>query len=202
MVPKKSTMVMNNKDQPLETFEPLEKEGHSMHVSKHASSEVTMENGGLEEGEIETLHEDMYLETHPLHTCWTMYYTQPGKTKEWKDAVHKVSTVNTVEDFWGLHECLPPVNQIMGGSDYNFFREDIFPAWEDPRNKQGGRWNYSCSHLSPSIWLNSCLFLIGEMFEDSQEICGLVISIRKGMRASLWTKTAADKDKTIKLGYF
>jgi translation initiation factor 4E len=44
------------------------------------------------------------------------------------------------------------------------------------------------------------LALIGEAFDDSDEICGAVVSVRKGSdRISVWTKSTS-KDSTIRIG--
>jgi len=42
---------------------------------------------------------------------------------------------------------------------------------------------------------------IGNTFEDEDEICGVVVSIRKGSdRLSLWTRTALEEEKTVRIG--
>ena len=43
--------------------------------------------------------------------------------------------------------------------------------------------------------------MIGEVLEDSDEVCGVVISPRKGQnKLALWTKTAKNKVVTMRVG--
>merc|ERR1712070_1291367 len=50
-------------------------------------------------------------------------------------------------------------------------------------------------------WLQSVLTVIGENFDEGDEICGCVVSIRKQQdRLALWTKTADNRDACISIG--
>ncbi|ORZ31753.1 eukaryotic translation initiation factor 4E-2 [Catenaria anguillulae PL171] len=173
-------------------------------------------------------------DVHPLNGKWTLSYTGPTKSKNWEDNVKKVATIGTVEEFWGsataslfslivcanspdleltrlivtrfsLFNNIPKVDDLANSSDYNLFREGIFPGWEDKANCQGGKWlvpvpGNDLSGLS-RMWLESCLFAIGEQFHDTQEICGIVVSVRsRGHKLCLWTRTALDVEKTQELG--
>ncbi|KAJ3350374.1 Eukaryotic translation initiation factor 4E type 2 [Allomyces javanicus] len=144
---------------------------------------------------------------HPLHDKWVLYYNGPSKDKSanWEDLVKRVMTFDTVEDFWGLFNNIPRVEDLANQSDYNLFRDPIFPAWEHPDNREGGKWLLAVSGgdiqgLS-RMWLDSCLFAIGEQFEDTKEICGVVVSVRpRGHKLCLWTRSALDEEKTVALG--
>ncbi|KAL7754079.1 eukaryotic translation initiation factor 4E [Sorochytrium milnesiophthora] len=146
-------------------------------------------------------------EKHPLNGKWTLFYTSPQKAKSvsWKDLVKNIMTIESVEDFWGLYNNIPKIEELAFSSDYNLFREGIFPEWEDQRNREGGKWVWaipaSQTEKLSNGWLNSCLFCIGEVFEDVNEVCGVVASVRpKGHKICLWTKTAIDEEKQIALG--
>ncbi|KAI9187933.1 eukaryotic translation initiation factor 4E [Blastocladiella emersonii ATCC 22665] len=143
---------------------------------------------------------------HPLHCKWTVSYNGPSKNKtNWEENVKTVMHLETVEDFWGLFNNIPKVDELAPSSDYNLFREGIFPGWEDAANREGGKWLVSVSAGDLSnlsrMWMDSCMFAIGEQFEDTQEICGIVVSVRaRGHKLCLWTRTAVDEEKTKALG--
>ena len=43
--------------------------------------------------------------------------------------------------------------------------------------------------------------MIGESFEENDEICGAVVSIRKSMdKIALWTKTSQNGDAQVAIG--
>jgi translation initiation factor 4E len=46
--------------------------------------------------------------------------------------------------------------------------------------------------------------MIGEQFEDSDEICGVVVSPRKANqnKLALWTRTAKDREKQKRIGTY
>ncbi|KAI9176131.1 eukaryotic translation initiation factor 4E [Blastocladiella emersonii ATCC 22665] len=145
-------------------------------------------------------------ECHPLHCRWTVSYNGPSKNKtNWEENVKTVMHLETVEDFWGLFNNIPRVDELAPSSDYNLFREGIFPGWEDAANREGGKWlvavgGNDLSTLS-RMWMDSCMFAIGEQFVDTQEICGIVVSVRaRGNKLCLWTRTAVDEEKTKALG--
>ena len=61
-----------------------------------------------------------------------------------------------IEEFWQLHNNLIGPNQMEINSDLHFFKSGIRPLWEDPANKNGGKWVYTIKnnteHLTKS-WL-------------------------------------------------
>ena len=102
--------------------------------------------------------------------------------------------------------------------------------WEDPQNRDGGRWvinvnKNSRNVLLDSYWLNTVIIiiisfnsvlstkfifqfmlkllaLIGDQFyDDSPYVNGAYINVRtKGDRLSLWTKAARDSDLQHRIG--
>ncbi|CAM6005457.1 unnamed protein product [Sphagnum balticum] len=51
-----------------------------------------------------------------------------------------------------------------------FFKAGIEPKWEDPRNKNGGRFMFQCPHKQPdpqAIYEKLTFHFIGEAFENS-----------------------------------
>jgi len=135
-----------------------------------------------------------------------MYYNAPfkeGSDGDWKP--QKVAPFETVEDFWCLYNNLLPPSRLAIGSNYHVFKEGILPEWEHKENIQGGKWVAGVTSKAKDsldeLWLWTLLALIGEHFEDSEEICGSVVSPRKGgHKLALWTRTAQKKDKQTRIG--
>jgi len=150
---------------------------------------------------------------HPLHRGWTMWYDAPEKNKrpapgaKWGSNVKKIVSFRYVEDFWCLFNNLMAPTKLAEKSNYHLFVENVMPAWEDPKNANGGKWALQLNTserekaMLDDIWLWTILEMIGEGFEDSEEVCGVVVGLRKGRnRISLWTKTATDSGAQKRIG--
>lgn len=144
---------------------------------------------------------------HPLNSKWTLWYYLPEKNKDWDKCQHKIHTVDTVEDFWSLVDNLKQPSELLNGVDYSFFKNDIRPMWEDPQNRNGGRMTVintsKAKHAIPvidEIWQDVLLFLIGEYFNGTNDVCGAVLNVRQyGFKLAVWT-THSEKDKIIAIG--
>lgn len=144
----------------------------------------------------------------PLENSWSFHFYKNEKTKTWKENVKFITTVDFVEDFWGVYNHLQLVSKLNPGCDYMFFKKDIPPMWEDPQNCDGGRWilslekKFRTSSLDV-YWLNTLLALIGDQFmEESPYVNGVWVNVRsKGDKLSLWTKAAKDSEVQKKIGY-
>jgi translation initiation factor 4E len=149
---------------------------------------------------------------HPLHNKWTMWFTGPaatkGKaredsTKHWQSAVKKILDFDTVEAFWGLFNNLQPPSLLANKNDYHVFKDGIRPEWEDKANDKGGKWQleYQNKEDLNRAWTYVVLAMIGEQFEDSDEICGAVVSIRpKRCRLALWTRNSNNEQAQLRIG--
>lgn len=134
--------------------------------------------------------------THKLHTPWTLWYDNPKKkTKNtYQKNLREVYTFSTVEDFWSVFNYIMQPSQLPLGSNYHLFRAGIQPTWEDPCNSNGGAWNAPVGtrrdYSVDEIWLSAALACIGEHFDDGDEVCGVVVSVRSGDkdRLQLWTR--------------
>jgi len=84
------------------------------------------------------------------------------------------------------------------------FKEGVTPQWEDPQNKSGGKWIVHYQPKEPGQddhWLFTLLALIGEEFEDSDDIRGAVFSPRqKQNKLALWTGDARKKEAALRTG--
>jgi len=144
---------------------------------------------------------------HPLEHTWTLWYDAPPKIKQdpsnWRSNVTSVASFQTVEDFWSLFNNLVPPSDLAMKSNYNLFKEGIKPEWEDPTNSAGGKFVIEISDTDQlgKTWLNVCLALIGEAFDDYNEICGAVVSVRgRRSRIAIWTKNAKNVQARDRIG--
>ncbi|EFJ11627.1 hypothetical protein SELMODRAFT_125743, partial [Selaginella moellendorffii] len=104
-----------------------------------------------------------------------------------------------------LYNNLVQPGRLISGADFHCFKEGIKPEWEDPRCANGGKWTAAPPRGSKQaldqFWLNTLLALIGEQFDEGDEICGVVVSVRpRGDKLSLWTKTANNEAAQMSIG--
>lgn len=157
-------------------------------------------------------------EGEELENKWTLWFDKPTFTKSrprseetWKNALHKVGTVETIEEFWRLLNTVDKPTDLPDGYTFYFFKGDAQPSWEEPPNLGGGKWTFVPDTLAttkPAIsheeninnyWEKIIMAAVGENL--SPEACGIVFNKRKaGNKISLWTTEAADKETQIQLG--
>ncbi|MCO5601402.1 hypothetical protein L7F22_055522 [Adiantum nelumboides] len=143
---------------------------------------------------------------HPLEHAWTIWFDNTGKTKQssWGSALRSVYTFSTVEDFWCLYNNVIQPSRLVQGTDFHCFKEGISPQWEDPKCANGGKWTIVCNRGKSSVdsyWLDTLLALIGEQFDEADEICGVVVSIRPRQdKISLWTRTSSNEAAQMSIG--
>jgi translation initiation factor 4E len=154
--------------------------------------------------------ETMSIEPIKLNARWTMWFDNPrlaDETKEWKDNLSNCGSFDTVESYWKIYNNLKPAGELSLNSNYHVFREGVVPMWEDPVNKDGGKFvltlpkKDSKSGKIDEWWLFTVLSIIGETLDmDGNEVCGAVVSIRKSQdRIALWLKSS-DKERCSTIG--
>jgi len=103
---------------------------------------------------------------HKLQNEWTLWLVEYDPLTTWEDMLRKTDTFGTVEDFWNLYFRIDPPSKLKKGCDYMLFKKNIPPMWEDPANRQGGRWAVFIQKGHKTdldiIWLDVLLCLIGE----------------------------------------
>lgn len=146
----------------------------------------------------------------PLHRRWVLWYDNPKHMTEgmtWKDNLQNCGSFATAEEFWQIYNNVKPASQLGIGGNYHIFMEGVQPMWEDPGNKEGGKFvltmpkRDSKSGKCDEWWLLTSLAMIGETMDmHGDEICGAVVSIRKSQdRIALWLKSC-NKDACIQVG--
>lgn len=92
-------------------------------------------------------------------------------------------------------------NDFKTTTDYHLFKDGVKPTWEDPQNKNGGKWMVRLKKgLASRLWEEVVLAIIGEQFDVGHEICGAVCSVRNNEDIiSVWNKTADNEEATSKI---
>ena len=77
------------------------------------------------------------------------------------------------------------------------FTSGIVPMWEDPANCNGGKFVVRAKkrRVADRYWEEMLLAIIGEQFEHSDDLCGVVISARATGDdvLSVWNRTATNE---------
>ena len=127
-----------------------------------------------------------------------------GETS-WLDTVKSFGVIDTVEGFWGIHDCVIPPSRMPLGCNLFLFRHNVAPLWEHEGNRRGGKWvcQLDRSDAVDDAWRDTCLLLIGEVPDvDETEVCGCVVSRRRhAYKISLWTRNSDDAAAQMALGH-
>ncbi|XP_057783539.1 eukaryotic translation initiation factor isoform X2 [Salvia miltiorrhiza] len=144
---------------------------------------------------------------HKLERKWTFWFDNQSKPKQggaaWGSSLRKGYTFDTVEEFWCLYDQIFRPSKFPANADFHLFKAGVEPKWEDPECANGGKWTVTSNKKSDldNMWLQTLMALIGEQFDDADEICGVVASVRqKQDKLSLWTKTAANEAAQMGIG--
>lgn len=147
-----------------------------------------------------------FLIKHPLQNTWSLWFYDNDRNKTWEENLIELTTFDTVEDFWRLYHHIKLPSELRQGHDYAVFKHGIRPMWEDDANKMGGRWLISLEKKQRNsdldrFWLDVVLLMIGENFENSDEICGAVVNVRAKLdKIGIWTADASKQHATIEIG--
>ncbi|XP_033148738.1 eukaryotic translation initiation factor isoform X1 [Brassica rapa] len=144
---------------------------------------------------------------HKLERKWCFWFDNQSKPKQgaaWGASLRKASTFDTVEDFWGLHETIFIPSKLTPNADIHLFKAGVEPKWEDPECAHGGKWTFVVTNnrkqALDKAWLETLMALIGEQFDEADEICGVVASVRlKQDKLSLWTRTKSNEAVLVRL---
>ncbi|XVF66412.1 hypothetical protein PTKIN_Ptkin10aG0033300 [Pterospermum kingtungense] len=145
---------------------------------------------------------------HKLERKWTFWFDNQSKPKQgaaWGTSLRKVYTFDTVEEFWCLYDQIFKPSKLtgIGNADFHLFKAGIEPKWEDPECANGGKWTVTSNRKAnlDNMWLESLMALIGEQFDEADEICGVVASVRQRQdKLALWTKTATNEAAQMGIG--
>ncbi|WOL06160.1 eukaryotic translation initiation factor [Canna indica] len=142
---------------------------------------------------------------HRLERKWTFWFDNQTKPKEgaaWGTTLRNVYTFDTVEEFWCLYDQIFRPSKLPANADFHCFKTGIEPKWEDPECANGGKWSLTCRKATlDTMWLETLMALIGEQFDENEDICGVVASVRERQdRLALWTKSASNEAVQMRIG--
>lgn len=122
---------------------------------------------------------------------WKVWFDQPAQSKgmskgQFEDSMKVLGTFNTMADFWDrfsnlMHEKLPTKSNVR------VFQSNVRPLWEDPVNREGGKWIVVIpKQKSVGVFNEVLAAMVGGKFEC--EVSGLVLSkkVREDL-VSIWT---------------
>ncbi|XP_010670949.2 eukaryotic translation initiation factor [Beta vulgaris subsp. vulgaris] len=144
-------------------------------------------------------------QSHKLERKWAFWFdtTKPKQGAAWGSTLKKAYTFDTVEEFWCLYDQIFKPSKLTGNADFHLFKAGVEPKWEDPECANGGKWTVSGSRKTnlDGMWLETLMALIGEQFDEADDICGVVVSARqRGDKLSLWTRNATNEAVQMSIG--
>ncbi|KAK0508040.1 hypothetical protein JMJ35_009929 [Cladonia borealis] len=116
--------------------------------------------------------------------------------------------IDNIKLFWQVINSFP--FERLGYKDsVHFFKKGVKPVWEDPRNVNGGAWNFRVpKEKTDEFWKELLVLAVGETFHDvlqnvpnvpqgvpkRDDICGLSLSIRYGNNLiSIWHRDGTNE---------
>eukprot|EP00760_Papus_ankaliazontas_P038283 PhM_4_TR9049/c0_g1_i1/m.9060/K03259/EIF4E; translation initiation factor 4E len=160
-------------------------------------------------------------QSHPLEETWVLWYNHRKiahtNVSQWEDILTQLTEASTVEEFWSTYNNIKRPSSLEFGSDYHMFRRGVKPAWEDPANIQGGKWQLSIGPKEETrldtLWEKLLLSMIGETLIDdalleqfpeiyhNKVIVGTVMSRRRNnTRITVWTNDSTNEAMLLAIG--
>jgi hypothetical protein len=134
---------------------------------------------------------------YKLNNKWTLWY-HSLKNKNWDNKSYvKVIELNTLLDY-KLLEDIMRINHLQNGMFF-LMKNDIFPTWEDPKNRMGGCISFKYDNNILNEWLKVLLLCITDNLSDyNKEINGLSISPKKEFNIlKVWIKNDSNDYKIL-----
>lgn len=115
--------------------------------------------------------------------------------------LQQIASFQTVQHFWRVYDHVQRATSLPQMTDLHLFKDGIKPTWEDPNNKQGGKWIIRLRKgLAARYWEELLLGIVGEQFDVGNEVCGTVLSIRYNEDIiSIWNRNADNTEATSKI---
>ena len=132
-----------------------------------------------------------------LKNKWTLWY-HSLKNKNWDNKSYvKVIEIKSLLDYKLLEDVMR-INHLQNGMFF-LMKNDIFPTWEDPKNRMGGCISFKYDNNILNEWLKILLLCITENLSDfNKEINGLSIAPKKEFNIlKIWIKDDSKDYKTL-----
>ncbi len=113
--------------------------------------------------------------------------------QEYESQIKKLAEFDTLEDFWAIFQYLKKPDDCKQAIEFQLFKNNIKPMWEDENNKNGGRIALKLrKEFSNLVWEELVFAFIGGYFDKDikDEINGLVINCKKDFNTlQIWIKS-------------
>ncbi len=134
-----------------------------------------------------------------LSNKWNIWYHH--EKDNWELSGYKnIYEINTICDFWKLYNNW---NKLKGINAKHYFlmKNNITPLWEDPENINGGCWSFKVSDTdAENLWTElSCYIVCNQLIEDSNDIIGLSICLKKNNNTVVKIWNTNSKNNSLKL---
>ena len=147
-----------------------------------------------------------------FNCSWSLYADNHPATIGERNAAFApvlIKEVVDIEVFWRLWRYLTPPSRCIPAFTYQWFRRDIKPSWEEPRNRNGGTISITVydkdkaglqnKDLCDDAFLLMVLAVTGESLDEAAIVNGIVMKIRKTSQVQLWT-SCSDEARLKALG--
>jgi len=189
-------------------FKPSKREEKRVEDKKSADDQKLEENAKKEEKNQERTESNNNKSKieHSLETPWTFYFDKKlaKATIDYNDFqqnLHKLGSVNTLEQFWRMYCYLASPELIPKDCDLFLFRSSYVPAWESFPN--GGCWIIKVRKRNGVInrlWEELLFATIGEQF-DEPDLVGIELSTRgREDVLSVWNRDNANINIRFRIG--
>ena len=134
---------------------------------------------------------------YTLKNKWVLWY-HSLKNKSWDNKSYiKVIEIKSLLDY-KLLEDIMKINHLQNGMFF-LMKNDIFPTWEDPKNRMGGCISFKYDNNILNEWLKILLLCITDNLSDfNKEINGLSMAPKKEFNIlKIWIKDDSKDYKTL-----
>ncbi|CCD47341.1 hypothetical protein ACHAP3_003017 [Botrytis cinerea] len=106
-----------------------------------------------------------------------------------------MAAFNSAEELFDVFDHMRHPSNLPLVSDYHMFKKGIRPVWEDDENKKGGKWIVRLKKgVADRYWEDLVFAMAGDEFDPSEEVCGVVLSVRNGEDIlSIWTRSGGGR---------
>eukprot|EP00759_Apiculatamorpha_spiralis_P007404 PhF_6_TR14495/c0_g1_i1/m.23045/K03259/EIF4E; translation initiation factor 4E len=141
---------------------------------------------------------------NPLSKPYTLWFYQRSNSKQVRQSTFELSlrviaNVKTIEEFWGVYTRLIRPSAMPVGSDIYVFEQGVTPTWEDPINRNGGKYIIRTTKEGTDyLWEEVLMAVLGNSLSCSSEVVGLAASVRGREDAvSLWIRDCSKSDAVV-----
>ena len=139
------------------------------------------------------------MNNYKINSKWCLWYHSINDNKWTKESYKKIININNLLDYHFLQKNFE--RQHLQNGMFFVMRDDIFPTWEDPKNRMGGCVSFKYDNNILKEFLRIILLCItGNLSTDGNlnEINGISISPKKEFNITkIWLKDDSKDYKKI-----